>query len=197
MAAPPLLARAGLLLGGFLGGALDSCGPRCALLLRGSRQVLQSHVLQTIMDELALRDQVALCLTSKNQRAKCIWTARRWGLARWNEARILMSRTLRQDQPIWEECSANASGEALGCFFRSLRRAESSAWAITQLLKTGQLPADTELLALGLARWGLKLELVEAGLRTLSRGLGAGGRLHMPGVEAVEEWIEEAARRQQ
>ncbi len=155
-----------------------------------------AHILQTIMDELPLRDQVALCRTSKNQRAKCIWTARRWGLARWNEARILMSRTLRQDQPIWEECSANASGVALGCFLRSLRRAESSAWAITQLLKTGPLPADTELLALGLARWGLKLEFVEAGLRALSRDLGAGGRLHMPGVDAVEEWIEEAARRQ-
>ncbi len=155
-----------------------------------------THILQIIMDELPFRDQVALCRTSNNQRAKCIWTARRWGLARWNEARILMSRTLRQDQPIWEECSANASGVALGCFFRSLRRAESSAWAITQLLKTGPLPADTELLALGLARWGLKLEFVEAGLRALSRDLGAGGRLHMPGVDAVEEWIEEAARRQ-
>ncbi len=155
-----------------------------------------TRILQIIMDELPFRDQVALCRTSKNQRAKCIWTARRWGLARWNKARILMSRTLRQDQPIWEECSANASGVALGCFLRSLRRAESCAWDITQLLKTGPLPADTELLALGLARWGLKLEFVEAGLRALSRDLGAGGRLHMPGVDAVEEWIEEAARRQ-
>ncbi len=155
-----------------------------------------AHILQTIMDELPLRDQVALCRTSKNQRAKCIWTARRWGLARWNEVRMLMSRTLRQDQPIWEEYSATASGVALGRFLGSLSRAESCAWDITELLKTGPLPADTELLALGLARRGLKLEFVEAGLRVLSRDLGAGGRLHMPGVDAVEEWIEEAARRQ-
>ncbi len=155
-----------------------------------------THILQIIMDELPLRDQVALCRASKNQRAKCIWTARRWGIARWSEVRILMSRTLRQDQPIWEEYSATASGVALGSFLGSLCRAESCAWDITELLKTGPLPADTELLALGLARRGLKLEFVEAGLRVLSRDLGAGGRLHMPGVDAVEEWIEEAARRQ-
>ncbi len=142
-----------------------------------------TRILQTIMDELPLRDQVALSRTSKDQREKCISTARAWGLERWTDVMALVAETLRTDAPVWEEHTA--AGVCLGSLFR----AAASVWDTVDRLNKCRLPAadDLELLlALALARWGVKLQLKASEMQAFAHELSEGGRLHRLGGGEVE-----------
>ncbi len=146
-------------------------------------QVLQSHVLQTIMDELPLRDQVALSRTSRAQQGRCLAAARRWGLARWNTVSYLVAQALRADQPLWSK--ERGTGVGIG----NLCRAAACAVDFVDVLCARPLPTDAPLLALALARWGLKFELCQEVLERLRGEFMPGGHLHMPGVGDVEAWL--------
>ena len=157
-----------------------------------ARLFCHAHILQTIMGELPVRDQVPLSRASKIQRGNCVLTARGRGCARWNEVRLLVFALLRYNKPIWEGRIATASGVALGRRFSEplSRGAAGCAWDTIDILKAGPLPAaDEVVLALALARRSLEFEFGENGLLMMADDLRPGGRLHMPGVGAVEEWI--------
>ncbi len=160
-----------------------------------ARLFCHDQILKTIMGELPVRDQVTLSHASKIQRGNCVLTARGWGCARWNEVRLLVFALLRYDKPIWEgRIIATASGVALGRRFSAgllSRKATGCAWDTIEILKkAGPLPAaDQAVVALALARRSLKFAFGENGLPMMADDLRPGGRLHMPGVGAVEEWI--------
>ncbi len=157
-----------------------------------ARLFCHDQILKTIMGELPVRDQVTLSHASKIQRGNCVLTARGWGCARWNEVRLLVFALLRYNKPIWEGRIAIASGVALGRRFSEplSRDAAGCAWDTIDILKAGPLPAAEEVvLALALARRSLEFEFGENGLLMMADDLRPGGRLHMPGVGAVEEWI--------
>ncbi len=107
--------------------------------------------------------------------------------------RLLVSALMRYNKPIWEGRIATASGVALGRRFSELlsRNATGCAWDTIEILKkAGPLPAaDQAVVALALARRSLKFAFGENGLPMMADDLRPGGRLHMPGVGAVEEWI--------
>ena len=75
-----------------------------------------------------------------------------------------------------------ASGVTAGSVFRALGCAHDVLDRVCQL----PLPSDVPLLALGVARYCLKLELTQDLLHRLGAHFRAGGCLHMPGVETVE-----------
>ncbi len=77
------------------------------------------------------------------------------------------------------------------------RKATGCAWDTIEILKkAGPLPAaDQAVVALALARRSMKFAFGENGLPMMADDLRPGGRLHMPGVGAVEEWIASKAPR--
>ncbi len=87
---------------------------------------------------------------------------------------------------------AAASGAALG---KNLFRATQTALETVDLLAArGPIPQcnNKGVVALACARWGLKIEFGEAGVRAMALELVQGGRLHLPGVGAMEELVAEA-----
>ncbi len=146
-------------------------------------RVLARVVLETVMDMLPPRDQVAMSRTARAQQERCLAVARRWGPARWNSVRSLVARALRADQPVWKEPLAAASAVRVEDLLRVLGRALG---IVNALQAAGPLPADAPPLAMALVREALRSEIRGCVEEMLRDDFVAGGRLHVPGVGEVE-----------
>ena len=78
-----------------------------------------------------------------------------------------------------------ASGVRLGDVFRVL----AVAWDVVDSYGHRPLPSEVPLVALALARYGMKLNLSSLQLDSLAKHLRAGGCMHSPRVEDVESLL--------
>ncbi len=163
-----------------------------------------TRVGEIVVGQLPLRDQVVLGRASHRMRATCVRAARAWGPHRWNEVRALAAQTLLPNRPVWAQfCASSASGSGLAIAAASAAvlgeknlsyAAETALQTVDLLAARGPIPGCKEVVALACARWGLKIEFGEAGVRTMAREFAEGGRLHLPNITAVEELVAEAGR---
>ena len=142
--------------------------------------IIQELPLGTLVELLPIRDQVRLCRTSRSVRGSCLCHVRRWGSQCWTTVRRSVMDALMGDGPA--SAALTSSGVSPGSVFRAL----GSAFDVLERVCHQPLPADVPLLALGVARYSLKLVLTRDEVGRLGAHFRAGGCLHMPGVEAVE-----------
>ena len=75
-----------------------------------------------------------------------------------------------------------ASGVSGGDVFRVL----ACAWDVVDSLGHRPLPAEVPLLALAIARYGIKFHLTSGQQESLAKHVRAGGCMHLPHVEDAE-----------
>ena len=139
-------------------------------------------VAEVLLHVLPLPGQARVCLTSRTVRATLLPRVRLWGGHSWDAVRRGVKDLVRMDGPMNAALTASGVRLRLGDVFRVL----AVAWDVVDSYGHRPLPAEVPLVALALARYGMKLNLSSLQLDSLAKHMRAGGCMHLPHVEDAE-----------
>ena len=141
-------------------------------------------VAEVLLHVLPLPGQARVCLTSRTVRATLLPRVRLWGGHSWDAVRRGVKDLVRMDGPMNAALTASGVRLRLGDVFRVL----AVAWDVVDSYGHRPLPAEVPLVALALARYGMKTFLLTTvQLDSLAKHMRAGGCMHLPRVEDAVE----------
>ena len=142
-----------------------------------------------LLDLLPLPDQARACRTSRTLRARLMCHVRLWGHECWRRVFQTASELVCRDGPM--HAALTASGVSGG----DMLRVVACACDVVDSLLERPLPAEVPLVALAVARYGVKYVVTLEQQDSLAHHIRVAGCMHLPRVENVERFLLRRAAR--
>ena len=137
-----------------------------------------------LLDLLPLPDQARACRTSRTVRDRLMCHVRLWGHECWRRVFQTASELVCKDgQPM--HAALTASGVSGG----DMLRVVACACDVVDSLVARPLPAEVPLVALAVARYGVKYVVTKDQQESLAHHIRVAGCMHLPLVENVERFL--------